>query len=464
MVIKDLLRLLPVGLLGAALAPGTAQALELPEAVRQALENNNQVQAQRYRQEAAGYRAEAAGSGYLPVVDLEVGARATNSPAQAFMAKLSQGDVQGEDFGDLTQGDFGTLNDPDTTSDLATALVLRQPLYRGGATSAEVRRARSNREAMSRQLDQTRLDVALGATKAFLRVQLAEARVAVTEEALKAAREHLRIAENRLETGAAMRGDMLQARTRVSELEEQLLAHRNGVAVAKSALNERLGRDLDAPVNLDRDLGEDLPAKAPGLDALVERAIAKRPAIAATEAQLGAARAGVDAATAELLPHVNLEARLEDHRASTADQSWLAGVRMDWRLFGGGRWASRDAAEAERYAARARLTDIRRKVRLEVKRARLDLDTARRRLDTVGHAVASARESLRTNTDRYRQGAATMVEVLDAQLARQQARLRQVEAFYDLRLSHARLQKAVGQTPVLDRLAGPDGTGGAPHG
>ncbi|MFP4560352.1 MAG: TolC family protein [Thiohalorhabdus sp.] len=464
MVIKHLLRILPVGLLGAALAPGAAQGLELREAVRQALENNSQVQAQRHQQEAAGYRTEASRSGYLPMVDLEVGARATNSPAQAFMAKLNQGDIDQSDFGDPAGDPYGTLNDPDTTSDLATALVLRQPLYRGGATSAEVRRARSNQEAMSRQADRTRLDVALGATKAFLQVQLAEARVAVTEEALKAAREHLRIAENRLETGAAMRGDMLQARTRVSELEEQLLAHRNEVAVAKSALNERLGRDLDAPVSLDRDLGEDLPAEAPGLEVLVERAIAKRPTIAATEAELGAARAGVDAASAELLPRINLEARLEDHRASAADQSWLAGVRMDWRLFGGGRWASRNAAEAERFAARAQLTDIRRKVRLEVKQAKLDLDTARRRLDTVGHAVASARESLRTNTDRYRQGAATMVEVLDAQLARQQARLRQLEAFYDLRLSHARLQKAVGQTPVLDRLAGSDGSDADPRG
>ncbi|MFA9459761.1 TolC family protein [Thiohalorhabdus sp. Cl-TMA] len=444
---RTLSRILPVTAFAVLLVPGTAGAIGLEEAVRQALENNNQVSASRYRMKAAGHRVDAARSGYLPQVDLQVGARATDNPAQAFIAKLNQAEVTSQDFRP------GTLNDPDTTTDFATALVLRQPLYQGGATSARVTQARSSREAAGEQFNQTRLNVALGATRAFLQVQLARAQVRVTREALEAAREHLRIAEDRFETGSALRSDMLQARTRVSELEERLLARKNGLALAKSTLNEQLGRGLDAPVRLQQDLGAELPPATPDLRSLIRKALAERPAITATEARLAAARARVTEAQAALLPHLNLEARLEDHRDSGADQSWLAGIRMDWRLFGGGRVATRQAAEAERFATHAQLTDTQRKVRLEVRRAKLNLETARRRLETVRHAVESARESLRTNTNRYRQGAATIVEVLDAQLARHQARARQVEALYDLRLSHARLQKAVGQTPVLDRLS-----------
>jgi len=37
-------------------------------------------------------------------------------------------------------------------------------------------------------------------------------------------------------------------------------------------------------------------------------------------------------------------------------------------------------------------------------------------------------------------------------VARHQARLRRLSALYDLRLNYARLQRAVGRTPVLDRL------------
>jgi outer membrane protein TolC len=439
-------RPLLIALAAVSLAPPPAAALDLSDAVRQALANNNLVEARQHQRDAADHRVDAARSGYLPQVEVEVGATATDNPGQAFLAKINQGSANQEDFSPTV------VNDPDATTDIRSALVLRQPVYRGGATSAEVARARSGRERADHALAGTRLQVALSATRAFLEVQLARARVQVTREALEAARGHLRIAEDRYQAGSALRSDMLQARTRVSELEERLLARRNGLALAQSSLNERLGRDLDAPVSLEGSLQERLPPAIPDLATLTERALAQRPELAGQRAQVDGARAQVDAAGAGLLPQVHLQARLEDHRDEVSDQSWLVGAQMRWRLFGGGRRAARDAAAADQFAARARLTDLQRRVRLEVKEAKLNLDNARRRLETVRHAVDSARESLRTNTNRYRQGAATIIEVLDAQVARHQARLRRLSALYDLRLNHARLQRAVGQTPVLDRL------------
>jgi outer membrane protein TolC len=431
---------------GAFAAPAPALALDLAGAVRQALANNNRVEARQYQADAAGHRVEAARSGYLPQVAVEVGATQTDNPGQAFLAKINQGSATVRDF----QPDV--VNDPDATTDLRSALVVRQPLYRGGATRAQVARARAGQERAGQALAQTRLQVALAATQAFLDVQLAQARVRVTREALEAARGHLRMAKDRYQAGSALRSDMLQARTRVSELEERLLSRENALALAKSSLNERLGRSLDAPVSLEGTLQDRLPPEVPAIGALTDQALAQRPELAGQRAQLDSARAQVDATTAELLPHLHLQARLEDHRDQVADQSWLVGAQMRWRLYGGGRWASREAATAEQFAARARLTDTQRRIRLQVKEAKLNLVNARRRLETVGHAVESARESLRTNANRYQQGAATIVEVLDAQVARHQARLRRLSALYDLRLNHARLQRAVGRTPVLDRL------------
>ncbi len=292
--------------------------------------------------------------------------------------------------------------------------------------------------------------MALGATRAFLEVQLARDRVRVTREALDAAREHRRLAENRYRAGTALRSDLLQARTRVSELEERLLSRENARALAESRLNQVLGRSLDTPVRSEGSLRDGLP-EAPGdLATLTEQALAERPEMAGSRARVDGARARVDEATAALLPHLDLQARLEDHRNGDADQSWLVGAEMRWRLFGGGRWSRKEAAAADQFAARARLTDVQRRIRLEVKRARLDLGTARRRLETVRQAVASAEESLRTMADRYEEGVTTIAELLDAELAWHQARLRRVAALFDLHVSHARLRKAVGRVPVID--------------
>jgi outer membrane protein TolC len=449
MVMKKPLHL-PGALLAALLLPAPASALDLEATVRQALANNDRIRAQDHRLRAADARVEAARGGYWPQLAVEVGARHTNNPGQAFMAKLNQGDVSGEDFGPQP-GTYSTLNDPDPTTDVATALVLRQPVYRGGATTAQVRQASSGRDSAQQDLRSAQLRVALGATEAYLRVQLARARVEVTREALEAARGHRNMAEHRYQAGSALRSDILQARTRVSELEERLLANRNQLELAKSRLNEMLGRKLDAPVDIEGELQAPEDVRAAQLGELTEQAVANRPALASLRSRLQGARAGVDAATAALLPQVNLQARMEDHRADEADQSWLVGAQLQWQLFAGGaNWAEREAATAEKYAARAQLSDRLRQIRLEVKRAHLNLETAVRRLETAGRAVESARESLRTTSNRYEQGSATMVELLDAQLARHQARLRRLKAMFDVRMGRARLQQSIGQLPVLE--------------
>ena len=428
--------------------PASAPALELEEAVRQALANNPRLEAQQHRARAADHRVDAARSGYLPQMDLSVGARHTNNPAQAFMAKINQADATLEDFGP------SVVNDPDPITDVATVLSVRQPLYRGGATQAQVAQAESGRVGASQALNRARLEVALGATRAFLEVQVAEARVRVTREALEAAREHRRMAENRYQAGTALRSDLLQARTRVSELEERLLSRENAKALAESQLNQILGRPLDTPISSEGSLEGDLPASPGDLAALTDRALSERPEVKRGQSSVEGAQARIEEANAALLPHINLQARVEDHRDGDSDQSWLVGAEMRWRLFGGGRWSRKEAATAQRFAAQAHLTDLQRQIRLEVKRARLDLDTARRRLETVRHAVASAEESLRTTADRYEQGATTIAELLDAELAWHQARLRKVSALFDLHVSSARLQKAVGRVPVIEEAPG----------
>ncbi|MFB6261071.1 MAG: TolC family protein, partial [Thiohalorhabdaceae bacterium] len=162
------------------MVPLPSQALDLEATVRQALENNNRIEARRHQSEAAAHRMDAARSGYLPKVNLEVGATATDNPGQAFLAKINQGAATLQDF----QPDV--VNDPDATTDIRSAVSVRQPLYRGGATRAEVAQARSGRDRAGKALQGTRLEVALAATEAFLKVQLGQARVRVTSEALKA--------------------------------------------------------------------------------------------------------------------------------------------------------------------------------------------------------------------------------------------------------------------------------------
>ena len=429
-------------------AASPAHAMGLEEAVRQALSNNPRLESGEQAVTAADHAVEASQFGYLPRLDISVGARATDNPGQAFLAKINQGDATRQDF----QPDV--VNDPDTTTDLATTLELRQPIYQGGAITARVEQAQAKRGSAEQALDGSRLQVALKATRSYLDILLAQARQRVTEQALKAAREHLSLAQDRYQTGSTIRTDVLKARTRVSELEEKQLSLRNAEQLHQGSLNQVLGRSLSAPVRVNQKLRAELPPKPDPIRKLTERALAAHPDVRQSRFQAQKAQAAIDEAAANLWPSLGLQAQVRDHRASAQDQSWLVGAELEWRLFGGGRWDQKEAATAKHFAARAQLSSQARGIRLAVRKARLSLETARSRLETVHHAEESAEEGLRTTEDRYEQGAATIVELLDAELALNEARLRRVKALYDLRLNYAKLQKATGRIPVLARSPG----------
>ena len=80
-----------------------------------------------------------------------------------------------------------------------------------------------------------------------------------------------------------------------------------------------------------------------------------------------------------------------------------------------------------------------------------DVDGLKLVNDTLGHdtgdslLVAAAQEDVNLAREKYNLGAATILEVLDAEVSLKQAQTNQVQALFDYNLAISRLEKAMGR-------------------
>jgi outer membrane protein TolC len=322
------------------------------------------------------------------------------------------------------------------------------PLYTGGALTANVAAAEAERESQWRSADAVRRDLKLAVATAYVGVLRAASALEVAQSSAASLAAHARDVEDMRNTGQVPTNDYLAAAVSWADARQRELQARSALDVARALYNRRLGRPLDAPVDV-----EPLPGPLGGraieapVVALIAAARAARSELAALDASADAFAARAVAARAARRPRLALSggyAYLENTFLQREDYWFVAvGVRID--VFDGGRSRHEHAALSRQSAAVANeRRDLASDIELEVHRASADLATARARLDVAAGAVQQAEENLRVVRDRYRNGEGTNTEVLDAEALRTQSAGNLDTARYDLRLAELMVARAVG--------------------
>lgn len=425
---------------------GSVERLTLVQAIEIALAENDRLRAADARVDAAEAGLDEARAGRLPRVELSESWMRTTNPTAAFSTLLNQERFGADDFA------VERLNDPDAVSDFVARLAVTQPLWTAGRIRHGVAAAGSARDAAGAGRERTRQETIHETVDAFTAAVLADAQLAVAEEAARTADAHLKLVRDLREGGLVVESDVLQARVRRSEVEELRVRAEAAVAVSRAALNAVLGRDPGTPFEPDAGL-EPFSAEATptggGIEEAIEEALRRRPDLDAARFAADAADRSVRAARAERRPQVVLSGELDNHgdRVLDADGThWSVSAGARWTLFDGRATGARTRrADAERVAAESMRDRLARGVEVEVRRAWHDLRAARRTQELAAEAVALARESLRIVEDRYREGLTTVVELLDAQTSLTRARSRETAARRDIALARASLDLAVGR-------------------
>lgn len=413
-------------------------SLSLKDAVRIALINNPDLQmaAARIRQtEALIEKSQVA---FYPHLGFYTEYLHGNAPSAYLFKKLDQREF---DFSE-------DVNDPGMFDNFESGLNARWNLYRGGRDQLNRRMAETGREIS--QLDRQSVHNALVASviQTYYDYLTAEAFSNIAKDSVATVDDQLRVMTVRFKAGGALKSDLLSLQVRRSEAQEKEVRSQNRMALSRTALANILGIGLSQALDLEKSTMTELVVPDQ-FEAGLAYALTHRPEIRGLHEKVRQSRMAVDKAHAGYIPSIDAFGKIyyddEDLDYDFDEENWTAGILFNWEIFEGFRTrADQHASQAifEEMLHRDRKTTL--AVELEVKTAYLGLNDARARLAVARRRVANADESLKLVGHQYEGGSATVTRYLEAELARNQARMSQAAAFYDREKALADIARAIG--------------------
>ncbi len=375
------------------------------------------------------------------------------------------------------------FNQPNTYT--ANALF-SQSLFQGGRVVAASRAASNLRSASRLDETETVAQVAVDVQRAYLQALFAGRLAEIQDSALSLAGERLAQVQQFERAGRASRYDVLRAGVERANLQPAVIQARSEVELALVELRRLINAPSNQPIRLTTRL--DTTEVLRWVTQLrADNGPVNRAAIRSAEMILGARRAGVRVARADLLPTVSITGSLggqafpqggipmragrietvacppgsEEGRICTSQNGgWFRdrsfGVSIGLPIFDGLRAKGAiDLANAQARLADLQLRQTRERVESEAAAARAELDRAEALFSVQGENATQAEEAFRLANLRYTRGLTTQLEVADAQLALTIARTNQARAVYDLYLAAASYARALGREPHLFTI--PDG-------
>jgi outer membrane protein TolC len=417
--------------LGAALAaPAAAQQLEvtLDEAVRRALQVQPAMVQARGEQRTAGATVLASTGAFLPSVT--AGGSSTRAGGTRFNAATNQ-----------------IVTSPANTT-FSGSLQASLTLFDGLQRFADRRSAVASLDAADAGVVNQRFQVTLATKQVFYDALAREELLRVADAQVRRAEQQLQISVEKLRAGSATRSDSLRSTVDLGNARIALLQARANLATAQANLGRQVG--VDAPVRAVADTA--LPV-FPDTAGLAAAAHAAAPAVQRAEAQARAAQARVAASRASYMPTLSVSASTGATGPEAPWQgtdsygtTWQWRFSVNWSLFNGfAREQQYSAARVARDNAEATAADARRQVNAQLTQQLAALATAFEQIDIAAANLAAAREDLRVQQERYRVGAATILDLLTSQASLTQAESNVVSTRFNYFIARAQLEALVGR-------------------
>lgn len=317
---------------------------------------------------------------------------------------------------------------------MEATVALNHRLDLGGRRAARVNAARAELTVQQIRLSIARADLFQSVREQFARASAARERLAQTTENAERAGELARVAGILVDAGRDPPLRALRARSAFAQAQAEREVARADELGARSTLAALFGVSL--PVDAVTGATLDLTPRVVAPEVSLEARLA--------DAETAAAQAAINEQLAQrrLDPAVGVGVR---YIRETGDVGLVAGVSMPLQVFDRNR-GNIAAARSGLAAAEARRASMLATTRARARNAIVNVEAAQRRVEALEKAaVPEATEALRLAELSYREGRATLLEVLDVQNAYTQSRAALTEARLALALATAELGRISAQ-------------------
>src|SRR3712207_5021653 len=490
-------KLLTFFMLAGCVLPMEAQrTLSLDSCRALALRNNKQLNVTRFKQEAAKNIRKAAKTKYLPKVDAlgtyqyyskeislldndskdalnhfgtivstAAGNNLTNligglaqqgiiSPAMA----RQMGGLISQIGGPIAQaGDQLGQNITDglrtnTHNIFAGAIMLRQPVFMGGAIIAANKIAAINEQLSDNSSDLVRQATLYSIDQTYWLV------VSLREKEKLAVSYHKLVSKlsedvkKMIKEGVATRADGLKVDVKVNEAEMQITQIENGLSLSKMLLCQLCGLPLDEQITLADENKEILTVLSTDDSVQSNAATENRPELRMLQNAVDISKEATKIIRAAYLPQVLLTGGYIVSNPNVLNGFerkfsglWNVGVMVRvpvWNWFEGSYKVR--ASKLATSMAEMEFNDAKEKIDLQVAQSQFKVKEAHKRLIMANKNIKSAEENLRCANLGFREGVMQTTDVMAAQTAWQMAQSQKIDAEADYKLALVNLEKSLG--------------------
>ena len=317
----------------------------------------------------------------------------------------------------------------------------------GAGKLGQVRSSRASVDQAEASEIASRFQTALAADAAYFAVLADRELFRVAADRLRRAEEQLEVARVRVLAGEAIATDSLQLLLEVNRAQLAMLSRDSALVTSRLRLGRQIG--LTGPADaaaIDTALPPPLPLSQ---DAAVSEMRSRGPAVVAARASERRADAILLAQRESYLPEITVGATTGAYDSrlfpSERKRTQLA-LTVSLPIWNAGqRELAVSRARVERDVARAERDDSERGAAEVIAQAYHGYVVSRASIELALTGVVVSTENYRVHRARYREGSATILDLLEAQVALTEAEATLVQSRYATRLALARVEALLGR-------------------
>lgn len=344
---------------------------------------------------------------------------------------------------DVDTGQAATTSDT-TLNPYQVGLNVSQPLYRGGRTEAETKRAEARIQAQRAALRSTEQTVFLNVATAYFNVLRDTAVVELNQNNIRVLERQLEATRDRFSVGEVTRTDVSQAEARLAGAKANLIAAQGTLANTRAVYERLVG---NAPTDLK--IPDPLGGLPTSVKQVIETASVQHPDVLQAQYSEEAAHDNIRLSEGALYPVVNLTAGLSRSRESSSENTTTDNAEVMAEVTvpiyqKGAEYSSIRAAKQTAGQARLVVDQTRREVIESATSAWENLVTARASIESQQAEVSAAEVALDGVQREASVGSRTVLDVLDQEQELLQARVSLVQSRRDAAVAEFQVKAAIG--------------------
>jgi outer membrane protein TolC len=331
-----------------------------------------------------------------------------------------------------------------------------QPIYMGGKIRHTYDMAQHGEQMMEARTKISEAEVLLETDKSYWKVISLKEKVKLAGDYLKRIDTLLTDVKNLHQEGIITNNKVMRVKVKKNQIELELMKAKNGLQLARMALNQNIGLPLDTVVHLADSLGDVTRLSDP--HNYRNQALESRPELNALEQGVEIARSGKKLMQSRYLPNIGLTANyvMSNPNPWNGFESEFGGditlgVALNIPIYNWGeRKHTLQAVEHKKRASQKKLEQSRELISLEVKKTIFSYNEAVKKVEMTRSSLQQAKENLEMTRDNFEEGMVKSADVLEAQSMWQEAYSEYIDAATDYRIQQAKLLKASGR--LLDEV------------